>query len=122
MARGDITTGYLSGQTNGKNILITATTSGGAQTIHTVASGTTTLDFLTIEACHVATGHASTGLWLLMGGTSSPDDLIHIDLVHGDGAVVVQDKRLLQNGVIVKAYADAASRVVVYGYYQRYTV
>jgi hypothetical protein len=24
--------------------------------------------------------------------------------------------------VIVKAYADAASRVVVYGYYQRYTV
>jgi phosphoribosylformylglycinamidine (FGAM) synthase-like amidotransferase family enzyme len=57
-----------------------------------------------------------------MGGTSSPDDLIHIDLVHGDGAVVVQDKRLMQNGVIVKAYADAASRVVVYGYYQRYTV
>jgi hypothetical protein len=48
--------------------------------------------------------------------------LIHIDLVHGDGAVVVQDKRLMQNGVIVKAYADAASRVVVYGYYQRYTV
>ena len=39
MARGDIVTGFLSGQTNGKNILITATTNGGAQTIHTVASG-----------------------------------------------------------------------------------
>ena len=122
MARGDITTGYLSGQTDGKNILITATTSGGAQTIHSVASGTTTLEFITIEACNSNASHASNGLWLLMGGTTVPNDLIHIDLAHGDGAVVVQDKRLMQNGVIVKAYADNANGIVVYGYYQRYTV
>jgi phosphoribosylformylglycinamidine (FGAM) synthase-like amidotransferase family enzyme len=122
MARGDITTSFLSGQTNGKNILLTATTLGGAQTIHTVASGTTTVEFLTIEACNVNSAHATNGLWLLMGGTASPDDLIHIDLAHGDGAVVVQDKRLMQNGVIVKAYADNASGIVVYGYYQRYTL
>lgn len=122
MARGDIVTGCLSGQTDGKNILITATTSGGAQTIHTVASGTATLEFLTIEACNVAAAHATNGLYLLMGGTTDPNDLIHIDLNHGDGAVVVQNKRLMQNGVIVKAYADNASGIVIYGYYQRYTV
>lgn len=122
MARGDITTGYLSGQTNGKNILITATTSGGAQTIHTVATGTSTLEFLTIEACNVNASHASSGLWLLMGGTTVPDDIIHIDLAHGDGAFVIQDKRLMQNGMIIKAYADNASAIAVYGYYQRYTV
>lgn len=122
MARGDIVTSYLSGQTNGKNILITATTLVGAQTIHTVASGTTTLEFLTIEACNVNASHATNGLWLLMGGTSSPDDLIHIDLSHGDGAVMIQDHRLMQNGVVIKAYADNASGIVVYGYYQRYTV
>lgn len=122
MARGDITTGFLSGQTNGKNILITATTLGGAQTIHTVASGTTTLEFITIEACNVNASHASSGLWLLMGGTASPDDLIHLDLAHGDGAFVVQDKRLMQNGLVIKAYADNANAIAVYGYYQRYTV
>jgi hypothetical protein len=122
MARGDITTGYLSGQTDGKNILITATTSGGAQTIHTVASGTTTLDFITIEACNVNASHATNGLYLLMGGTTVPDDVIHIDLSHGEGAVMIQDHRLMQNGMIIKAYADNASGIVVYGYYQRYTV
>jgi len=57
-----------------------------------------------------------------MGGTTAPDDVIHIDLAHGDGAVVVQDKRLMQNGLVVKAYADNANGIVVYGYYQRYTV
>ena len=80
MARGDITTGYLSGQTDGKNILITATTSGGAQTIHSVASGTTTLEFITIEACNSNASHASNGLWLLMGGTTVPNDVIHINV------------------------------------------
>lgn len=122
MARGDITTGYLSGQTDGKNILITATTSGGAQTIHTVATGTATLEFLTIEACHVDSANATTKLTLLVGGTTVPNDVITIDMDHGVGAVVIQDKRLMQNGVIVKAYAQHASHVVIYGYYQRYTV
>lgn len=122
MARGDIVTSYLSGQTNGKNILITATTSGGAQTIHTVNSGTTTLEFLTIEACHVDSANATTGLYLLVGGTTVPNDVIHVDLTHGEGAVIVQDKRLMQNGTIIKAYAQHASHIVIYGYYQRYTV
>ena len=122
MARGDIVTGFLSGQSNGKNIKITATTSGGAQTIHTVASGTTSVDFLTIEACHVDSANATTGLWLLMGGTSVPDDVVYIELDHGAGPTMVQDKRLMQNGVIVKAYAQHASHIVVYGYFQRYTL
>lgn len=122
MARGDIVTSYLSGQTNGKNIVITATTLGGAQTIHTVAAGTTTLEFLTIEACHVDTANSTTKLTLLMGGTTSPDDVITIDMSHGDGPVMVQDHRLMQNGVVIKAFAQHASHVVVYGYYQRYTV
>lgn len=122
MARGDIVTGFLSGQTNGKNILITATTSGGAQTIHTVASGTATVEFLTIEACHVDNANATTRLYLLMGGTSVPGDVIALDLDHGAGPYIVQDKRLMQNGVIVRAYAQHASHIVVYGYYQGYTV
>ena len=122
MARGDIVTGFLSGQTNGKNIKITATTNGGANTIHTVASGTTTLEFLTIEACHVDSANATTKLTLLVGGTTEPDDVITIDMDHGAGAVVVQDKRLMQNGVTIKAYAQHASHIVIYGYYQRYTV
>jgi len=122
MARGDITTGYLSGQTDGKNILITATTSGGAQTIHSVASGTTTLEFITIEACHVDASNATSKLTLLVGGTTVPNDVIAIDLIHGAGATVIQDKRLLQNGVIIKAYGQHASHITVYGYYQRYTV
>lgn len=122
MARGDITTGYLSGQTDGKNILITATTNGGAQTIHTVASGTTSLDFLTIEACHVDSANATSKLTLLMGGTTEPNEVICLDLDHGAGPVVVQDKRLMQNGTVIKAYAQHASHIVIYGYYQRYTV
>jgi phosphoribosylformylglycinamidine (FGAM) synthase-like amidotransferase family enzyme len=122
MARGDITTGYLSGQTDGKNILITATTLGGAQTIHTVASGTTTLDFITIEACHVDNASSTSKLTLLMGGTTSPNDVITIDMAHGEGAVMVQDHRLMQNGTVIRAFCQHASHVVIYGYYQRYTV
>lgn len=122
MARGDIVTGCLSGQTDGKNILITATTSGGAQTIHTVASGAATVEFLTIEACHVDSANATTHLYLLMGGTSVPGDVITLDLDHGAGPYIVQDKRLMQNGTVIRAYAQHASHIVVYGYFQRYTV
>lgn len=122
MARGDIVTGYLSGQTNGKNILITATTNGAAQTIHTVASGTATLEFVTIEACHVDSANATSKLTLLVGGTTEPNDVIAIDLIHGAGAVVIQDKRLLQNGMVIKAYGQHVSHITVYGYFQRYTV
>lgn len=122
MARGDIVTGCLSGQTDGKNILITATTSGGAQTIHTVASGAATVEFLTIEACHVDNANSITKLTLLMGGTTVPNDVITIDLDHGAGPYIVQDKRLMQNGTIVRAFAQHASHVTIYGYFQRYTV
>ena len=67
------TKAILSGSTDGKQILVTATTSSGT-TIHTAVSGTTNIDEVWLYATNNDT--ASVNLTILWGGSTSPNDYI----------------------------------------------
>jgi hypothetical protein len=104
----------LSGSTNGKQILITATTNGAAQTIHTAVAGTSSFDEIWLYAFNDSANIVN--LALLWGGTTEPDNLILIPVPSQAGRVCVVDGMLLQNGLLVKAYAVAGSVIVVDGF------
>jgi hypothetical protein len=104
----------LSGSTNGKQIKISATTNGGANTVHTAVSGTSSNDEIWIYAYNDS-GSAVT-LTLLWGGTTEPDNKILIPLAGQSGRTLVVDGMLLQNGLVVKAYASSANVIILDGF------
>ena len=108
----------LSAGTNGKNINGVATASAGT-TIHTAVSGTSNLDELWLFAMN--TDSSDRKLTIEYGGTTSPDDLIEQTLTTEAGWTLVIPGLLLQNGLIVKAFAAAANVVVINGYVNRIT-
>ena len=108
----------LSGGTNGKNIKVAATSSAGT-TIHTAVSGTSDMDEIWLYACN--TDSSDRKLTIEYGGTTSPDDLSEITIEAEAGWVLVVPGMLLQNGLIVKAFAASANVVNINGYVNRIT-
>ena len=108
----------LSAGTNGKHIKVVAPASAGT-TIHTAVSGTSNLDELWLYAMN--TDSSDRKLTIEYGGTTSPDDLIEQTLTTEAGWTLVIPGLLLQNGLIVKAFAAAANVVVINGYVNRIT-
>ena len=108
----------LSGGTNGKNIKVAATSSAGT-TIHTAVSGTSDLDEIWLYACN--TDSSDRKLTIEYGGTTSPDDLTEITIEAEAGWVLIVPGMLLQNGLIVKAFAASANVVNINGYVNRIT-
>lgn len=104
----------LSGSTNGKQILVTVTTVGAAQTIHTAVAGTSSFDEIWLYAYNDATVPET--LTILWGGVSEPADHIVITLQAQAGRVLVVDGKILQNTLIVKAYASIASKITIDGF------
>jgi|TARA_R110000751_G_C13453235_1_gene444424 hypothetical protein len=108
----------LSGGTTGKNIKVVATSSAGT-TIHTAVSGTSNMDEVWLYACN--TDSTDRKLTIEYGGTSSPDDLTELEITAEAGWVLVCPGLLLQNGLVIKAFAAAANVVVINGYVNRIT-
>lgn len=108
----------LSGGTNGRNIKVAATATPGT-TIHTAVSGTTSLDEVFIYAVNMHT--AAVTLTIEFGGTTSTDDLVDISLEVDKGAYLVIPGWLLQNGLLVRAFASVANVVNINGYVHRIT-
>ena len=108
----------LSGGTTGKNIKVVATASAGT-TIHTAVSGTSNMDEVWLYACN--TDVTDRKLTIEYGGTSSPDDLTELTIAAEAGWVLVCPGLLLQNSLVVKAFAAAANVVIVNGYVNRIT-
>ena len=108
----------LSGGTNGKNIKVAATSSAGT-TIHTAVSGTSDMDEIWLYACN--TDSSDRKLTIEYGGTTSPDDLSEITIEAEAGWVLIVPGMLLQNGLIVKAFAASANVVNINGYVNRIT-
>lgn len=108
----------LSGGTTGKNIKVVATASAGT-TIHTAVSGTSDLDEIWLYAMN--TDSEDRKLTIEYGGTTSPDDLIEQTITTEAGWTLIVPGLLLQNGLIVKAFAAAANVVVINGYVNRIT-
>lgn len=106
----------LSGSTDGKAIKVTGTNTAGAVTIHTAVSGTTNLDEIYLYAQNNDADGETRTLTIEFGGTTDPDNLIILPIPCKAGLVPICDGLMLQNAQVVKAFADEANDVQIYGY------
>ena len=107
----------LSGSTNGKAIKVVATATAGT-TIHTAVSGSSSIDEIWLYAHNSSAGVVK--LTLEWGEATAPDGNIEISLAaEGAGLVLVSPGILLQNSLVVKAFAGTANVVTLTGYVNR---
>lgn len=112
----------LSGSTNGLAVKVTGTGTGSSVTVHTAISGTTSYDLVTLWAQNNDADGETRTLTVEFGGTTDPDNLIVVPVPCKVGPVLVCTRLPLRNGLAVKAFADEANDVQVYGEVQRVTV
>ncbi len=106
----------LSGSTNGKGIKVVATATAGT-TIHTAVTGTSSLDEIWLYAYN---GHtADVVLTIEFGEATVPDGNIVLTIPFKSGRYLVVDGRLLQNALVVKAFAATANVIVIDGFVNR---
>ena len=107
----------LSGSTNGKAILVAATATAGT-TIHTAVSGSSSLDEIWLYAHNSSA--STVKLTLEWGEATAPNGNIEINIgAEGTGLVLVAPGILLQNSLIVKAFAATTNVVTLTGYVNR---
>lgn len=105
----------LSGSTDGKPIKVVQTATAG-DTIHTAVAGTTvgTFDEIWLWAYN---GHtAAVTLTIEFGGATVPDQNIIVTLTSKSGLVPIVPGLILQNGMVVKAFASVANVVTLSGF------
>lgn len=103
----------LSGSTNAKNIKVVATATAGTL-IHTAVAGTTSFDEVWLYAYN---GHtADVVLTMEWGGVAVPDDQTIVTIPFKQGRFLVVDGKLLNNSLIVRAFASVANVVIIDGY------
>jgi hypothetical protein len=111
------TKSLLSGSTNGKGVVVVATATTGT-TVHTAVSGTTSFDEVWLYAHN--TSASSVKLTLEWGETTAPNGNIEINIgPEGTGLVLVSPGILLQNGLVITAFAGTASVINLFGYVNR---
>lgn len=107
----------LSGSTNGKGIKVVATATAGTL-IHTAIAGTSSEDEIWLYAHNTSASAAK--LTLEWGGVAAPDDHIEINVgAEGTGLVLIAPGILLQNGLVVRAFASTANVFNIFGYVNR---
>jgi hypothetical protein len=108
----------LSGSTAGRQIKVTGTATGSSVTIHTAQSGTALVDVVTLYAMN--SDSVPRLLTIEWGGVTVPDDLIKV-LVPAQGAGVVYFviDGVIQNSLIIKAWAEIANSIQVGGFVNR---
>ena len=108
----------LSGSTNGKQIKVVATATAGT-TIHTAVAGTSDFDEVWLWCVNSDTEDRK--LTIEFGGVSSPDDLIEVTIPAENGLVLVVPGLVLQNGLVVGAFAATANVLLISGFVNRIT-
>jgi hypothetical protein len=107
----------LSGSTNGKAIKVAETATAGT-TIHTAVSGTASLDEVWLYAHNSSA--STVKLTLEWGEATAPDGNIEINVgAEGTGLVLVSPGILLQNSLVIKAFAGTADVITLTGYVNR---
>ena len=110
----------LSGSTDGKAVKVTGTGTGSTVTVHTAVTGTTNLDEIWIYANN--TSASSVKLTLEWGTATAADGNIELSVAAESGLVLVTAGLLLQNSLVVKAFAGTADVILLHGYVNRITV
>jgi hypothetical protein len=106
----------LSGSTNGKNIKVAATATPGT-TIHTATSSASGFDEIWLWAQN--SDPSALKLSIEFGGTTAPDDLIEITIPGESGPILVVPGWVLNNSLVMKAFAATTNLIVVNGFVNR---
>lgn len=101
-------------------IKVVATATAGT-TIHTAVSGTTDGSYDEIWL-YAYNGHTTTvTLTIEYGGATVPDQNIIITLASKAGLTLIVPGLILQNGLVVKAFASVANVITLSGFVNRIT-
>lgn len=105
----------LSASTNGKGILVAATATPGT-IIHTAVAGTVDMDEVWL---YVTNNHtAQLALTLEWGGVAAAD-LIQLAVPSKTGLYLIVPGFVLQNGLLVRAYAQTTNLLTIHGWVNR---
>jgi hypothetical protein len=110
----------LTGSTDGRAVLISGTTSGGANLVHTASATATDYDEVWLYAMNTDT--TARKLTVEWGSNSSPGDLIEITIPAESGLTLVSPGLVLKgnaSALVVKAFAATTNVVAVYGFVNR---
>lgn len=110
----------LSGSTNGRPIKVAATSSPGT-TVHTVGAATSTAGCEEIWIWATNTSTSPVLLTVQWGGTTSPDDYIYQTIPAQAGLYLVAQGQVLQNSLVVKAFAATTNVINITGYANKIT-
>lgn len=103
----------LSGSTNGKGVKVVATATAWTL-LHTAVSGTTSFDEVYLYAYN---GHtADVVLTIEWWEATVPDGNIVVTIPFKSGRYLVVDGRLINNALVVRAFASVANVIVVDGF------
>lgn len=105
----------LSGSTNGRPIPVAATSSPGT-TIHTAVNSATQLDEVWIYAYNIHSSEVT--LTVEKGGTDASDQLIK-EIPANSGPYPVLPGTLLNNNLVIKAFASIANKINLDGFINR---
>lgn len=107
----------LSGSTDGKGILVTATGTAGTL-IHTGSNVASTLDEVWLYAVNSSAN--SVKLTIEWGGTTAPNDLIELTVLPESGLVTIAPGLLIKGNASsqlnVRAFAATGSVISVHGF------
>ena len=107
---------FLSGSTNGKAILVAATSTPGTL-LHTAVAGTSDMDELWIYANNTSTN--SVKLTIEWGEATAPNGNIEVTVLQESGLVCITPGLIIQNGLTVRAFAATTNVITIHGYNHR---
>jgi hypothetical protein len=106
------TRGLLSGSTNGRGVKVVQTATAGT-TIHTAVAGTTDMQEVWLWAQN---NHTAAVTLTLEWGNASTDDNIIVSIPSKSGLYLVAPGIMLQNGLVIAAFASTANVIILHGY------
>lgn len=106
----------LSGSTDGKAIKLTGTDSAGAVTVHTAVAGTTVGTFDEIWLYANNTSASAVKLTVEWGTATAADGNIELTIAAEAGLVLVVPGLILQNSMVVEAFAGTADVILLTGF------
>jgi hypothetical protein len=106
----------LSGSTDGKAIKLTGTNSAGAVEVHTAVAGTTVGTFDEIWLYANNTSASAVKLTVEWGTATAADGNIELTIAAEAGLVLVIPGLILQNAMVVEAFAATADVILLTGF------
>jgi hypothetical protein len=107
----------LSGSTNGKGILVVQTATAGT-TIHTAPADTNIEE---VWLWCVNSSAAAVKLTIEWGEATAPNGNIEKTITAEDGLYCIIPGLLIQNSLVIKAFASTANVLIIHGFVNRIT-